>query len=100
FRYGGEEFCIFSAGLDAAEAAMLARNILEGVRGLQIPHVTGERGVLTVSVGLAQRTQLDSESVEGLLRRADEALYRAKRGGRDRVECGLVSWPEVAEPAV
>jgi diguanylate cyclase (GGDEF)-like protein len=102
FRYGGEEFCIFSAGLDAAAAAALAETILKGVHGLDIEHIAGTHGILSVSIGYVHRTHLDSESVDSLLRSADAALYRAKRRGRGRVENIDGSWPpmlDVANPA-
>jgi len=102
FRYGGEEFCVFSTGLERAAAAVLAQTILDGVRGLDITHIAGTQGQLTVSVGYVHRIHLENESVDGLLRSADAALYRAKSRGRDRIENVDGSWPpmrDVANPA-
>lgn len=99
FRYGGEEFCVFSAGLDEGAAAMLAETILDGVRTLDLAHVAGTPGGLTVSIGYVHRTQLDAESVDGLLRNADAALYRAKRRGRNRSENFDGPWPQVLDMA-
>ena len=81
-RLGGEEFCMLfpETGLGAGEAAAermrkgLADSVLE-CQGLSLR--------LTVSIGLAQFET--GESLDELLRRSDEALYRAKRSGKNRV---------------
>jgi diguanylate cyclase (GGDEF)-like protein len=86
FRYGGEEFCVISSGLDGDDARSLAVAIIDGVRELAIEHAQTERGILTVSVGLSQHEFLSGESVESLLKLADSALYEAKLNGRDRLE--------------
>ena len=86
FRYGGEEFCVISSGLDGDDAHSLAVAIIDGVRELAIEHTQTERGILTVSVGLSQHDFLSGESVESLLKQADSALYEAKLNGRDCLE--------------
>jgi len=86
FRYGGEEFCVVSTGVNETDARILAEHIINGVRALEIQHAGAERGVLTVSVGLSHHSFLENESAEGILKRADSALYQAKRNGRDRFE--------------
>ncbi|MEI2742590.1 MAG: diguanylate cyclase [Candidatus Competibacter sp.] len=80
-RYGGEEFAIIvqEAGLEVA--TMLAKRLLGAVRGLRIAHENQEI-TLTVSVGIAELNPQESPSQ--WLCHADEALYRAKQGGRDR----------------
>lgn len=88
FRYGGEEFCIISTGLDAAQALALGTQIRATIEARDIRHEAAPEGRLTVSIGIAQRAPSD-ELVEQLLRRADAALYRAKRGGRNRLEFAL-----------
>jgi diguanylate cyclase (GGDEF)-like protein len=72
-RYGGEEFGLLLTGLPAAEA----RDIVERLRAVT------PRGQ-TFSAGLAEWD--GTEDADALLRRADEALYRAKETGRDRIE--------------
>ena len=79
FRLGGEEFLVLLSNVDAASAGLAAERIRERVAA-SAPNLP----IVTVSVGLALR-QLN-ESQESLLARADAALYRAKQGGRDRVE--------------
>lgn len=87
-RFGGEEFVVLLTDVDPGTARQLAAGLLESVRKLKIAHL-GRRdslGVLTVSIGLAHTTMADTADSEALLEQADRALYRAKRGGRDRLE--------------
>jgi diguanylate cyclase len=82
-RFGGEEFLVVLPETDENGAAACAERIRRKVGGR--PFRSGGREIpVTVSVGVAQ--WLPGEGLEALLRRADEALYRAKRGGRNRVE--------------
>ena len=86
-RWGGEEFVVICHETSAEQAVQQAERLLQQVRTHAFPH----QGPLTVSAGVA--TVRAGDSVDSLLARADEALYRAKRGGRDRV-CA-----EAAEPS-
>jgi diguanylate cyclase (GGDEF)-like protein len=83
-RLGGEEFAVLlpETGLDGAStvADRLRRSLAE----LQIPLGVGEKVTVTASFGVAELG--DSQSVDGLLRAADSALYRAKEHGKNRVE--------------
>ena len=84
-RYGGEEFCILLPMTDLDEAKVLAERLRQQVAKLAIacPKV-GERIQITISLGIA--TWRSGDSGQDIIRRADEALYRAKQKGRDRVE--------------
>ena len=85
-RYGGEEFCILAPATDAAGAAALAERVLNGIAGLSVTF--GGRSVRPVTVSIGFATLADGKSAAGidqLLARADEALYQAKRAGRNRV---------------
>ncbi len=88
-RYGGEELTVILPDTDAAAARVVAERIRRNVANLRIPH-TGENGVqqlsVTLSLGVADLTGAVQVEAD-LLRHADEALYQAKRNGRDRVEC-------------
>lgn len=85
-RYGGEEFAILLARCDRDEASRVARILLDSVRDLAIEHrASSVASIVTVSIGVASAVPEASSSPDGLLQRADEALYRAKSGGRDRV---------------
>lgn len=83
-RYGGEEFIVLMPATLREEAEAAAQRLRE--RAAAVPmHLNADPLRLTVSVGLAA-WQGEGDTVEALLRRADEALYRAKRNGRNRVE--------------
>lgn len=83
-RSGGEEFIVLLADTTHAQALAIAERVRESVRHAEIVHAAAPSGLLTVSIGVAQRSDGD-ETPEALLHRADAALYRAKDGGRDRV---------------
>ena len=85
-RYGGEEFAVLLAACDADEAGAIARRMLDAVRALAIEHRASDTAAhLTISIGIGSVTPSATESPDVLLRRADEALYRAKAQGRDGV---------------
>jgi diguanylate cyclase (GGDEF)-like protein len=81
-RYGGEEFACILPGIDAAKAAEFGETLRRGV-GNEPVDAGGVLIPVTLSAGVAVFD--GSESPGGLLRRADENLYRAKQGGRNRV---------------
>jgi diguanylate cyclase (GGDEF)-like protein len=87
YRYGGEEMLVVfpGQGLELAEAA--AERMRVAVESLAIAHPLGEPAdVVTVSVGVAVREAGDGDDgFEALLREADDALYRAKSEGRNRI---------------
>jgi diguanylate cyclase (GGDEF)-like protein len=83
-RYGGEEFAVYLSGAGAAEAAEVAERIRERTETTIIPLAPGKTGRLTVSVGYAVAPDDGDERVL-LLKAADDALYRAKLGGRNMV---------------
>ena len=84
-RYGGEEFLLLLATSDPATALAIAERVRRAVAGEAWGDVSAGLSI-TVSIGLA--TARDGENVEQLLQRADDALYRAKAEGRDRVVTG------------
>lgn len=84
-RYGGEEFAGLLPETDPAGALRVAQNVLEEVRALGIPHKGLPWGVVSVSIGVAAYTRDFPKSPEDLVARADEALYKAKNGGRNRI---------------
>jgi diguanylate cyclase (GGDEF)-like protein len=83
-RYGGEEFLVLLPGVDLEEATSLARRLNQQISQEVITSESGGSQAVTVSVGVAMLAP--DESGEELIQRADRALYRAKRGGRNRVE--------------
>lgn len=92
-RYGGEEFAILGAGTDGANAWRLAEAIREAMAKLAVPHAMSPFGHLTVSIGVAAIVPTEQQSLEGLIKMADEALYAAKREGRNRVVSAPVPDP-------
>jgi len=83
-RYGGEEFIVILPETSYAEACALAERIRKAVE--DTPFATGNGHTIrkTVSIGLAAHSHEVKTSAE-LLQQADEALYRAKRAGKNRV---------------
>ncbi|OJF09372.1 hypothetical protein BG844_37980 [Couchioplanes caeruleus subsp. caeruleus] len=81
-RLGGEEFLLVVTGVDVAGAALRMEDLRQAISGHPWEPVTGELPV-TVSIGVTAVTAGDTQS--GVLARADEALYEAKSGGRDRL---------------
>jgi two-component system cell cycle response regulator len=84
-RYGGEEFAVMMPDTTSDIATVVADRLCERVAAARIT-VRGVAGEITtsVSIGIAQSRETD-ETPEALLKRADEALYEAKRLGRNRV---------------
>lgn len=83
-RYGGEEFCVLAPNSDETGAYQLAEAIRQKVEDLEIATGTLRLGI-TVSIGVCWRKVSDECSEAGLLALADQALYRAKAEGRNRV---------------
>lgn len=86
YRYGGEEFLVLLPEQSLEGAHIAVRRLHGAIEGLKIPHEAAEPpGVVTVSVGLSRLAPGEGKSMEQLLQEADEALYAAKQGGRNRV---------------
>jgi two-component system cell cycle response regulator len=84
-RYGGEEFVVVMPDTDLPVATMVAERIRRRVAGEPFPIHRGERSIeVTISIGIAARSNPQDDAT-AILKRADEALYRAKRDGRNRV---------------
>jgi len=88
-RYGGEEFIILLRAIPADEAVALAERIRSTVmhhtfhyHQLNIP--------TTLSIGLCTCRVATSSNLEALIQAADDALYRAKKNGRNRVEVDIL----------
>jgi diguanylate cyclase (GGDEF)-like protein len=80
-RYGGEEFLVVLPNVAESPGRQIMERVREICASVSIPDVGR---AVTVSIGLA--VCRESEDLEELIPRADEALYRAKGGGRNRVE--------------
>ena len=83
-RYGGEEFCVVVPDVEDKTALNIAERLRKSIQSRPI-----EGREVTISLGLSRRTE--SDTISCLLKRADQALYRSKEGGRNRVQ---QLWPE------
>ena len=92
-RYGGEEFVVLLSGLDPAAAELAMQRLRARVESLQVRHINASHGVVTISAGLAAMAAGATMASEKLLRTADDALFEAKRGGRNKVCCAAVVMP-------
>lgn len=84
-RYGGEEFVVVLPETALDGALVFAERIREQMAEHEFPEVGGRMLRLTASIGVACYPSQGVDSVDGLIALADEALYRAKAGGRNRV---------------
>jgi diguanylate cyclase (GGDEF)-like protein/PAS domain S-box-containing protein len=85
-RYGGEEFAVILPRTDAEAAQDIAESLRRRVEALGIAHAGNPEGArVTVSMGISTRTPPQTADYEDLMRSADQALYRAKEGGRNGV---------------
>jgi two-component system cell cycle response regulator len=83
FRYGGEEFVILLVEQPLADAERAMERMRAQIESLDIPAANG--GPLTLSVGVAEIDPRTDKTAEQWIARADQALYAAKAGGRNRV---------------
>ncbi|MFP4161954.1 MAG: diguanylate cyclase [Ectothiorhodospira sp.] len=88
-RYGGEEFVALLPETGVDGATRVAERLRQAVEAQGIPHQPVPRGHVTLSLGVASlvggRTRAGIETPANLLKAADQALYRAKEGGRNQV---------------
>jgi diguanylate cyclase (GGDEF)-like protein len=83
-RYGGEEFSILCRGVGLENAGVLGERLRALMEG-SVFELDGARVPITISVGVAAHPAIPVENGLQLIAAADEALYEAKRGGRNRV---------------
>jgi diguanylate cyclase (GGDEF)-like protein len=84
-RYGGEEFVAILPRRTLHEGVDIAERLRHAVISLEFRKPDGEPGFVTASFGVASVVPADDNTPEDLIRRADHAMYEAKRAGRDRV---------------
>jgi len=83
-RFGGEEFVVVMPETDLAVATMVAERLRRRIASEPFPIQQGARSIeVTISIGIAALGSADNAAT--VLKRADQALYRAKRDGRNRV---------------
>lgn len=84
-RYGGEEISVIMPSTDYVGAEAVAKAILNNIRKEKILHASSPFGIVSVSIGVASENGAEIISSNQIVGRADEALYRAKTSGRDRL---------------
>ncbi len=86
-RYGGEEFLLVFYGTPSEQAIKIAETIRKKILDLKIPFPKASSGeTMTISLGVATTVPQKDVSCEALISAADDALYTAKRKGKNRVE--------------
>jgi diguanylate cyclase (GGDEF)-like protein len=83
-RYGGEEFILVLLSASLADTWQRAEDLCKGVQSLVVEHEGLILGGITASFGVAI-FPVHSTTAEGIIKAADQALYRAKHGGRNHV---------------
>lgn len=84
-RYGGEEFACILPETDRDGALLVAERIRAGLKDLKIPHQFCVADHVTVSIGVATMIPTPETPSSLIVRSADEQLYQAKAGGKDRI---------------
>jgi len=85
-RYGGEEFAVLLSNTTLAGARQVAEAICDRIRDLQIPHAYSSiSDYISLSLGVTAGVPTKQGSRKGFVKTADDALYAAKEGGRNRI---------------
>lgn len=96
-RIGGEEFAVLLPLTSRSDAYEVAERLRRAVEELRIPHPTSSvKPEVTLSVGVAQLDFVGDEGFDRLFDAADQALYKAKQNGRNRVEMATTTDPSPA----
>jgi diguanylate cyclase (GGDEF)-like protein len=83
-RYGGEEFAIILPITHGEKACGLVEKIIMGLRNLNLPHSLSGYGYVTMSFGIVALVPREGQTVESFFKVADDALYSAKKSGRNK----------------
>ena len=85
-RWGGEEFVVLLPGVDVTGAVEVAERIRVNIEAMSVPTEDNVETRVTVSIGVNSIIPDAEVSVDGFIKKADQALYAAKEAGRNRVE--------------
>ena len=89
FRIGGEEFGVILTVVNSSDAALVGENLRKAIEDLELDHAYSKvANCLTISIGIKLHQELKQQEADTdlIYRLADDALYRAKEKGRNRVE--------------
>ena len=92
-RFGGEEFVLLLPGATIDQAVKIADRLRQAVEDRAIVHADSPLGRVTVSIGVATVGDNGAETVDALIKAADDALYAAKAQGRNKVAVGASAMP-------
>jgi diguanylate cyclase (GGDEF)-like protein len=84
-RYGGEEFVVLLPHTEISAATLVANKLLAAVQSLKIEHSKSKTGFVSVSIGVASWDAARHQTMNAVVKAADEALYLAKAAGRNGV---------------
>lgn len=84
-RFGGEEFAVILPSTGNMGAMQVATEVCAAIRHRNLSHAASPYGIMTISVGCATMVPKLGQHAEDLIQMADEALYKAKRTGRNHV---------------
>ena len=85
-RYGGEEFIILLPYTELSDSITMAERLRTSIEALEIAHTNNKLlPVVTISIGVAAAAPRPDGNYEHLIKQADDALFKAKREGRNRV---------------
>lgn len=92
-RWAGDEFVIILPGVDSPNARKIASRILQGVSSQRLPVTNQTEIQISLSAGIVTITKviLSEHMLDALVDSADEALYRAKRSGRNQVQFNIIT---------
>ena len=89
-RYGGEEFIVTLTHTDQAGARKVAERLRQAVAEIVLPT---DQGALSFTISIGVSTYVKASRLDQIIAAADQALYAAKAGGRNRICCGRETAP-------
>jgi diguanylate cyclase (GGDEF)-like protein len=96
-RYGGEEFVVLAPETSAPQAAEFAERLRKAIVKANFPHADAQPlGVVSASIGVASYPSAGS-TPDQIVKAADEAMYRSKKSGKNRVTLFGAANPEGSE---
>ncbi|HVT34354.1 MAG TPA: GGDEF domain-containing protein, partial [Nevskiaceae bacterium] len=96
-RFGGEEFVLLWYQVSGAHFGQLVERLLSAIRQLELPGSDTELVRITASAGALWLVPDSSRPAEAILNQADQLLYQAKAGGRDRMELVILGDPAATD---